>query len=396
MKPPFRLLLLMRGGVEWVGGAEYIRNLVLALEGLPEVRAGEVELNLLASRGGAGWAVQGLAKHVHRTYYVEDELGAPGVLQKIRARLGRRRRVYVPDLRYDQFFDRCAFDFVYPYLGGRGRSARSAAWIPDFQHKLLPQYFGPEEIASLDQLFTAVATQAPLVVLSSQDAAAHFAEHYPNASAERRVLPFRAVPDGAWYESDADAVRRKYHLPERFFLMCNQFWKHKNHLVVFDALRLLGERGARPVVVCTGPLHDYRNPQYSSEILQRIQLSDLSGQVRLLGLVPKLEQIQLMRQSLAVIQPSLFEGWSTVVEEVRCFGKIVLLSDIPVHREQAPPGARYFDPASASELAALLGAAWGSTAAGRNAEQEALARAAQGEHVETFARTFMSLARGVH
>jgi len=57
-----------------------------------------------------------------------------------------------------------------------------------------------------------------------------------------------------------------------------------------------------------------------------------------------------------VIQPSLFEGWSTVIEDARALGRPVIASDIPVHREQLGDTARYFiprDPASLAE--AVLG-----------------------------------------
>lgn len=48
------------------------------------------------------------------------------------------------------------------------------------------------------------------------------------------------------------------------------------------------------------------------------------------------------RQAVANINPSLFEGWSTTVEEAKAIGKPVALSGILVHREQNPGQARYF------------------------------------------------------
>ena len=61
-----------------------------------------------------------------------------------------------------------------------------------------------------------------------------------------------------------------------------------------------------------------------------------------------------MRQSLAVIQTSLFEGWSTSVEEAIALGKQIILSDIPVHREQNPKQGVYFDPNAPVQLASIL------------------------------------------
>jgi glycosyltransferase involved in cell wall biosynthesis len=54
-----------------------------------------------------------------------------------------------------------------------------------------------------------------------------------------------------------------------------------------------------------------------------------------------------------MINPSRFEGWSTPIEEAKAFSTPLLLSDIAIHREQAPL-ARFFDPASPATLATAL------------------------------------------
>jgi glycosyltransferase involved in cell wall biosynthesis len=79
---------------------------------------------------------------------------------------------------------------------------------------------------------------------------------------------------------------------------------------------------------------------------------------RSLGVVPYLDLVVLMKESVAIINPSLFEGWSTTVEEAKSMGKAVILSDIPVHREQAPPRGIYFNPHDSAELARTLWKVW--------------------------------------
>jgi glycosyltransferase involved in cell wall biosynthesis len=49
-----------------------------------------------------------------------------------------------------------------------------------------------------------------------------------------------------------------------------------------------------------------------------------------------------MHHAVAFINPSRFEGWSTSVEEAKSMGKQIVLSDIPVHREQAPSRGFFF------------------------------------------------------
>jgi hypothetical protein len=74
------------------------------------------------------------------------------------------------------------------------------------------------------------------------------------------------------------------------------------------------------------------------------------------------------------VQPSLFEGWSTVVEDARVLGRRLLLSDIPVHREQNPAGAEYFEPENVEALAALMERAWRDWPSGPDPETEDSAR----------------------
>ena len=62
-----------------------------------------------------------------------------------------------------------------------------------------------------------------------------------------------------------------------------------------------------------------------------------------------------MENALAVIQPSLFEGWSTVVEDAKAMNQKMILSDIEVHREQAEHnGYLFFNSQDASQLSKCI------------------------------------------
>ena len=46
--------------------------------------------------------------------------------------------------------------------------------------------------------------------------------------------------------------------------------------------------------------------------------------------------LSLIAYSIAVINPSKSEGWSSTVEQAKSYGKMVLLSNLKVHKEQNP------------------------------------------------------------
>ena len=62
----------------------------------------------------------------------------------------------------------------------------------------------------------------------------------------------------------------------------------------------------------------------------------------------------LLKNAKAVIQPSCFEGWSTVIEDAKSLQVPVLASNIAVHIEQLEEKGFYFDPNDAVDLAVLL------------------------------------------
>jgi len=100
---------------------------------------------------------------------------------------------------------------------------------------------------------------------------------------------------------------------------------------------------------------------------------DRTGQpVQLLGVIPRADQIQVLRCAAAVVQPSLFEGWSTVIEDAKALGRPVIASDIAVHREQLEgyEAAHLFKAGDAADLATVLASRWPGLQAGPDTEGE--------------------------
>ena len=58
-----------------------------------------------------------------------------------------------------------------------------------------------------------------------------------------------------------------------------------------------------------------------------------------------------MKNAQFMVQPSLCEGWGTVLEDAKVLDKVVLLSNIPVHQEQQNRKCILFDPHDPGDLA---------------------------------------------
>ena len=105
--------------------------------------------------------------------------------------------------------------------------------------------------------------------------------------------------------------------------------------------------------VFTGNLEDYRNPEYINELKAIMETEPVAGSIRLLGFVERTEQLCIMKNAAFIVQPSLCEGWGTVLEDAKVLDKAVL-SDIPVHREQKNEKCTLFDPHDPDALADLI------------------------------------------
>lgn len=264
------------------------------------------------------------------------------------------------------------------------------AWIPDFQHRHLPHLFSRAAWWKRELGFRAQIAGGRTIMLSSDDARHDCERYYPATIGRTHLVRFAVLsvtrPDAAAVR----AAREAHGLPDRYFYLPNQFWQHKNHLLVIEALALLKQAGHPIVVAASGKQLDPNRPDHFQRVTERLATLGVADQFRLLGLIPYEHVAPLMVGSVAVLNPSLFEGWSTTVEEARALRVPMVLSDLAVHVEQASGLARFFDRTSASSLAEALLEVWQSP--GRAAQSMEPTPTPPLDPVQRFADDFVALA----
>ncbi len=373
-----RIALNELGGANWTGGVTYRRNLSKALK----LFAPEIELFQLVSDSD---------KNGKQENKVINKLAAGNLVQKKINAVSKR--ILKTDIQIQRSLRNENIDIFFPSYLSAGKNTASIYWIPDFQFMHLPHMFSKQVVEGYNKKLPKYFENVPLVVVSSEDAQNDFKEFASAYVHKTRVMRFVAHAPKGLYDIDPKSVLSTYNLPEGFIYLPNQFWAHKNHLVVFRAMKILKEKGIRPFVVMTGNPVDVRNPMYLANILQKISEWGIRDQVALLGLIPHDHVYHLIRQSKFVLNPSLFEGWSTIVEECKSVGKRMLLSNLGVHLEQNPPQSSYFDPHDPNDLAKKLETAWNKIPSGPDLEMEAVAREALPERTKVFAQTFLSICK---
>jgi hypothetical protein len=101
--------------------------------------------------------------------------------------------------------------------------------------------------------------------------------------------------------------------------------------------------------------------------------------------------IMKFRRSIGVIQPSLCEGWSTVVEDIRALAKPSILSNLPVHIEQNPAKSHFFDRNDPDSLFNAITKAWSEWKPGPNLNEEELARIDAKQRIKMMGKNFIAI-----
>ena len=120
------------------------------------------------------------------------------------------------------------------------------------------------------------------------------------------------------------------------------------------------------MVVATGSKEDYRHPDHYAGLMAQVQRLRVGDRFRHLGTVGYDELMALMRDSVAVINPSLFEGWSTTVEEAKSSANACCSQTSPSTAGERRRATAFSPPTTHRALAAMLGEAWES----EDAEEE--------------------------
>lgn len=332
-------------GGSWIAGRIYFENLLESLS----ASGGEEAIVILEPEGGVfARSADGADAYEH---FILPKPSIPAsALGKARGHVRRSLNLPSPGIR--SVIRRSNVDAVFSAGIVEGSPVPCVAWIPDLQHVEYPDFFSAEELESRDTGVARIAAHASLVLLSSEAALHDFAQFAPEHAHKGRVAPFVSLMSEDLFVDDPMTVAEKYAVRHPFAVVPNQWWRHKNHEVVVNADALLKRSGVDVTWVLTGALSDNRGEAHISRILQLINVHGLRDRFAILGALPRWEQVQLMRAASFIVQPSLFEGWSTVVEDAKTLGQRLIISDIPVHREQDPASAMYFDPCSAEDLAA--------------------------------------------
>ncbi len=336
----------------WLGGVNYFRNLVTVFDAAADPG---LRLHLLTDEPG-------FFNDLHPSPRVM--VHALGMLKRKSPAWVLRKALVLATGRDTQLLAQLKHHDVRAVLfkyveGASAAGIPTLPWIPDFQFKHLPELFPPSVVTALQKKAQLYIRRADGLILSSQAACDDAVSLFGADRRKLHVLRFAPKVNFEPLQSASlrDEVFARHGIARPYVFLPNQYWQHKNHQVVVRALKLLRDEGRpAPLIVSTGKTEDPRSPAYFTEFEAGVRAQGLTVDYRILGVIPRQDMLVLLAHSLAVLNPSRFEGWSTTVEEAKSVGKPLLVSDIAVHREQVAgrSDAQCFGTDDAAALAALL------------------------------------------
>jgi glycosyltransferase involved in cell wall biosynthesis len=221
------------------------------------------------------------------------------------------------------------------------RAAVNLLWVPDLQHRCLPQYFSAAQWLNREINWQGSYCLADGVIASSRAVGDDLVQSWG-----------RRAPIHCW-KFPASAPFAKAGSPPvagPFLLYAAQFWPHKGHEELCRAFRdLIAGRSEPATLVLAG------RPEAALHGLQEwIRAEKLESRIHLAVDAPDDVMGALMKHAAGLVFPSHFEGWSTGVMEAISLGSPLVLSDIPAHLEVGLPSEAYFKVGDAASIRASL------------------------------------------
>jgi glycosyltransferase involved in cell wall biosynthesis len=238
--------------------------------------------------------------------------------------------------------------------------------IFDLNHRLQPEFpevsaFGESNVR--EHFYINTCKYATLILVDSEIGKADVLKFYGHLINEDRIriLPYYPpIKDkGLCTEQEIARVRTKYNLPPRYFFYPAQFWPHKNHALILQAIKIIADERHEmvPVVFC-GAYWTYTMARCFKDLMALAVKLGIADRVRYLGSVPDEDMAALYTLSAGLVMPTFFGPTNIPPLEAWHFGRPVITSDVRGAREQNGDAGLLVDPRSPKAMADAMLRLW--------------------------------------
>jgi glycosyltransferase involved in cell wall biosynthesis len=239
--------------------------------------------------------------------------------------------------------------------------------VHDLQHRLQPHFYGRGSAGHWEALEYAcrnAARRAAVIVAESPTGRDDLLDCYSahGLTPDRIVVVPYTVPP--YFQLDrlteeTARVRSRWGLGDRYLFYPAQFWTHKNHVRIIEALGLLKLRlRLRIPLVLVGDASGRNRRDVLRDVLLTARRAEVIDQLYYLGRVSDSDMIGLFGGATALVMPSFFGPTNLPILEAWAVGCPVITSDIRGIREMCGDAALLVDPGSPEPLASAILRLW--------------------------------------
>jgi glycosyltransferase involved in cell wall biosynthesis len=240
--------------------------------------------------------------------------------------------------------------YIYPDM----LPLRNIVLVPDLQHEYHPEFFSKHVLEERRRVFEHGITHANYLIAISDYTRQTVIERFHIDPGKIKTIYLSA--DAVFHRDNRirgnkERVLSKYQLPDKGYLFFpGNTWPHKNHKGAIEALHLLHrEYGHDVPLVCTGS-----RKEAHGDLLRFIEKSGLENAVKFLGYCPLNDLVGLYEGAVALVYPSLFEGFGIPLLEAMCCDCPIVCSNLTSLPEVAGDAALLVNPHSSEELASAI------------------------------------------
>lgn len=331
-----KIAILTDPFMSWNGGVDFVKHLLLGLNSVAKEK--KFELYVFVADANSYKKQKGIKRFLFK---MREKLFLKLFLKESHPIFEEFKGIKFVEYNTQNFkkiLKKLHIDTILPSLSLENLDVpmQSIGYLYDCQHKYFPEFFHENDVKARDEFFSQMVNNAKKLIVNANSVKEDLIKFF-NAKPENIfVLPFTPKLKLEYLDDNSEKIK-KYNLPDKYFIISNQFWLHKDHPTAFKAFaELIKDQEYQDIqLICTGLMEDGRKPEYIDELKKLIEDLGCKDKIHCLGLIPKMEQIEIMKGSLAVIQPTLFEGGpgGGSVWDAISLGIPAIISDIPTNTE---------------------------------------------------------------
>lgn len=236
-------------------------------------------------------------------------------------------------------------------------SSRKTIWtLHDVQELHFPEYFSPEERESRARTWLDNTKRGRHIVVSYQHVKNDILKYFNIKDIDISVCLLNM--EELWFsnfESDDIDVEFLKSCPEKYLLYPANTWKHKNHIGLIEAFKILKAKNITEIkILCTG----HQNEHFEESISPLLKKYELHNQVFFLGVLEERKLFSLYKNARGVVIPTKYEAGSFPLMESIILNTPAICSNVTSLPETIGNTKFVFNPDNYEEIANLVEKLW--------------------------------------